>query len=110
MSSAVTFAIFAAVMAGNVMEIVVNHNRPKGEWTPIGSFVIAPACIAQAITDMLEGQSVSMTIFTVLAGLHLWIIWRWWTRRRKGKPSRVLGLVRNLGHRLVVVPVAGGAK
>ena len=39
------------------------------------------------------------------------VVWHWWRRRRQGKPSRVLGLVHDLGHKLGVVniPAEGGS-
>lgn len=47
----------------------------------------------------------------VFVGVFAWEAWRRWRRNRKDrKPSRVLGVVRNLGHRLAVVPVPGGAR
>lgn len=38
------------------------------------------------------------------AGILAWLAWREWRRGRQGRPSRLLGRVRNLGHRLVVTP------
>ena len=41
-------------------------------------------------------------IINIVLGLR--IIWYWWRKRRKPRPSRIAGRVRDLGHRLVVVP------
>lgn len=39
-----------------------------------------------------------------------WCAIQFWRRRKDRKPSRILGVVRNLGHRLAVVPVPGGSR
>lgn len=38
-----------------------------------------------------------------------YIAWRLWRDGRKRRPSRVAGVVRNLGHRLTVAPVPAGS-
>ena len=48
---------------------------------------------------------IAVTQDTAIAALCARIIWAWWRRRRKGKPSRVLGLVKDLGHKLGVVAI-----
>lgn len=67
--------------------------------------------VIYAVGTLLYGEKPGLSVmFAALAGFWAWCAWKTWRRRRKGKPSRVLGLVKNLGHRLTVVPVPGGAR
>jgi len=63
--------------------------------------------VAWYIPVMLAGQFASMSIGAGFAG---WFAYLAWKRRppRKRKPSKVAARIKDLGHRLVLVP-AGGA-
>ena len=55
--------------------------------------------------DIINHNWIDATCCAILTGRCIRVIWHWWRRRRQGKPSRVLGLVRNMGHRLAVVAI-----
>jgi hypothetical protein len=39
-----------------------------------------------------------------------YLLRRWWHRRGRKRAAKVAARIRDLGHRLVVVPVGGGAR
>ena len=43
-------------------------------------------------------------MFLALAAFYLWL---WWKQRKRKTPSRVLGVVMNVGHRLRVINIPG---
>jgi hypothetical protein len=60
-----------------------------------------------AILAMVAGDTPAILVNGALAAFFAWELWR--NRpRRKRKPSRVTGVVRDLGHRLTVAPVPAG--
>jgi len=63
-----------------------------------------------AVWDFVDGNQASGFAWIALGAYNAWLLWQWWRRRRQGKPSRVLGLVRDLGHRLTVAPVPVGSR
>lgn len=69
-------------------------------WALLGAYTAF--CTARAI---LARDGISSFIGITIAAMCARILWHWWRRRRQGKPSRVLGLVRDLGHKLGVVAV-----
>ena len=77
---------------------------------PLGAMVFGPLSAATAVYDVAAQRMVPACYFAAIAALNLWIVWDWWRRRKQRKPSRVLGLVRNLGHKLTVVPVPSGGR
>ena len=60
-----------------------------------------------AVPEIVQNDWLGIVDNVIVVSMCARIIWHWWRRRRKGKSSRVLGLIRSLGHRLVVVPVRG---
>jgi hypothetical protein len=71
----------------------------------------AAAClVAAGYFIVFWGGPVFGIPMVALAAYYAWRAWQHWRRRKNRKPSRVLGVVRNLGHRLEVVPAPGGAR
>jgi amino acid transporter len=62
-----------------------------------------------ALVNFASGDTGWAVYFAALSGLYAYWAWRWWRRRKNRKPSRVLGVVRDLGHRLTVTPVRAPA-
>ena len=60
------------------------------------------------VGDVRSGDWLQVTVDTTVTVMCVRVIWSWWRRRRQGKPSRVLGLVQDVGHKLAVVNVPAG--
>lgn len=89
---------------------VVEKRHP---WVSVAGYGALAVLYALAVVvAVLTGDITGWTwVRAAFAGVFAWEAWRRWRRNRKDrKPSRVLGVVRNLGHRLTVVPVPGGAR
>ena len=61
-----------------------------------------------SIGDILGHDWVLTTADAIAAAMCARIVWSWWRRRRQGTPSKVLGLVQDVGHKLAVVNVPAG--
>jgi hypothetical protein len=65
-----------------------------------------PLHLSIGAVDLALGRVWSAAFYAGLAGLHSYIAWRNRPRRNRFA-EKALGVVRNLGHRLVVVPAGG---
>ena len=90
---------------------VAKHTQPDAPF-PYTDVVWAATFSWWTPGDIARHDWALVAMNITIVAMSLRIIWHWWRRRRKGKPSRVLGLVRSLGHRLTVVavPVEDGAR
>jgi hypothetical protein len=88
-------------------DLIVAHVCRPGAGFP---WIFAFTGMANAvliIRQIIENNWLGAISNIIVTSMCARIIWHWWRRRRKGKPFKVLGLVGNLGHRLIVVPVRG---
>ena len=95
--------VIALWVLGNdrrIARVVSTPNVP-----PISEIVFAGLSIWWLSGEIPARDWLRTVTDTIVLAMCLRVIWHWWRRRRQGKPSRVLGLVRNLGHKLTVVPV-----
>lgn len=77
---------------------------------PAGAIFSTVYFAGLAIYQWFHNHDVPYTLFDVgVSAAWASVIWDWWRRRRQGKPSRVLGIVRDLGHKLTVQPIHGEA-
>ena len=70
--------------------------------------VVAAFSVAYFVPEALffSGGNMAARLFDVgVAAAWGSVLWDWWRRKRKGKPSRVLGLVKDLGHKLATVNI-----
>ena len=58
-----------------------------------------------ALRWLAEGSLIKGILHGVTASVAAWAIYEWWRMKRKGQPSKVLGYIRDLGHKLTVQPV-----
>lgn len=73
------------------------------DYDDVPAWVFVLGWILCGLGAMLAGLTVHAMVCGVFAALHLW---RWWDRHGRKRAHRALGVVRDLGHRLVVAPVA----
>ena len=59
----------------------------------------------RAVQLFISGPWVGGVVFGITASVAAWAIYEWWRMKRKGQPSKVLGYIRDLGHKLTVQPV-----
>lgn len=94
--------VVAAVLA------VVTHEwhlrRVIGcEDLPVWDVLLVGAGVRGAAVYVQREMYLEMACEVTIGVLAARIVWHWWRRRRRGRPSRALGVVRDLGHRLAVV-------
>jgi hypothetical protein len=74
-------------------------------YVPPASALDEPAAHADSCPDCNGWLVAEMTVFNAAcAGYWAWVLWSG-RKRKDRKPSRVLGVVADLGHRLAVHPV-----
>lgn len=83
----------------------IDH-RNKLAWDFYGYVLAAAANMVVAVADAVDGNQAMAAVRAALAGVIAWIAWRKRPPRRR-RPSKVAAKVRDLGHRLVVVPAGG---
>ena len=103
-------AIMIWYVAVNDRAIAAVVGRP---WPAIVlPLTVGVMCASYAVREAIGGDWPMCFSDAIIAAMAARILWHWWRARRKGTPSRVLGLVRDLGGKLAVVPVrteGGGA-
>lgn len=83
----------------------LQHNMAP-ERTPRWSIFISIWCGVWVPIGLATNVELdTLATMTVAGVVEAWIVWQWWRRRRQGRPSRVLGVIRDMGHRLTVEPV-----
>lgn len=105
------FAALALAFAfGGLLSWVMAYTdrQNKLAWDFYGYVLLAAANMIGAVADAVGGNQVMAAVRAALAGVIAWVAWRKRPPRRR-RPSKVAAKVRDLGHRLVVVP-AGGVK
>jgi hypothetical protein len=87
-------------------DIVAKRTRADADTVrAIAATVMALASIVSAIDVTIDGSTFYRVLAIFGAAAWTWIAWASWNRRnRRRRPSRVLSKVRDLGHRLAVVP------
>lgn len=101
----VALAFAVAALLSWVMAYIDRQN--KLAWDFYGYVLLAAANMIGAVADAVGGNQVMAAVRAALAGVIAWVAWR--KRPPRRRPSKVAAKVRDLGHRLVVVP-AGGVK
>ena len=104
--------IVHGTMAAVVIAMVVLPNnravayatRPDAEF-PFFYAGFGASSLIWTFVDVRSGDWVAVTADVVVVAMCARIVWSWWRRRRQGKPSKVLGLVQDVGHKLAVVNV-----
>lgn len=108
-----SFTVYSYVLLSvSILSVALSHFLPPPTpdcvpWLDVYSVVVNGA---GALFCLVWGLTVLGVACAISAALSAWRLWHWWRRRRQGKPSKVLGVVRNVGHKLVVAPVAGDAR
>lgn len=106
-------AILAMVVLGLLS---LAYGARTGRWDIVPILIDASVALGNAVIAgfIFASEYPVMGAFNAGAcAYYLWLAWDKWRRRKDRKPSRVLGVVRDLGHRLAVVNVAstpGGAQ
>jgi membrane protein implicated in regulation of membrane protease activity len=109
----VTATTLLSIPAWLAFFVLLDVAEKRFPWVSVAGYAALSALQAFAVAaSVLTGQVTGWTwLKAAFVGVFAWEAWRRWRRNRKDrKPSRVLGVVRNLGHRLAVVPVPGGAR
>lgn len=70
----------------------------------ICSAVFAVWCGVGAVVSLLQGEWLWLVVNVISTAYWAWVWWRGNRRRRKRWAARCAGIVRDLGHRLAVVP------
>ena len=101
----VTFVGFFVVLwvRSNDRDVATACARP--DRFPIAFALIGAYNAVVAIWDFVARDWIWFVGSITVAAMCARVLWHWWRRRRQGKPSRVLGLVTNMGHKLGVVAV-----
>lgn len=94
--------INVALIAVTIFFIVRDKQRNT---FPIYAIFILCLDGVSALASFVEGSWFMGILHGVTASVAAWAIYEWWRMKRKGKPSKVLGYIRDLGHKLTVQPV-----
>lgn len=97
--------IIAAWWRTNDADVAVVTAKPGLSVRLVTAMVVGGIDLAYLPVAIIQHDWPDAIMDAVVGFLCLRIIWHWWRRRRQGKPSRVLGLVRDLGHKLTVVNI-----
>lgn len=88
--------LFAAIIAADYrLGIVKDSPVEFSDWSALFGLLVA------TVSALFERK---MPLLVENGGLAAWLAWTIWSRRppRKRRESKVLGRIRDLGHRLVV--------
>lgn len=86
------------------------ERRRLPQFPTLCAYYVATGCPFGWIDYFLHGLGVQFLGDVVVTVWAAHVLWAWWRMRRQGRPSKVAGLVRDLGHRLAVVAVPAGAR
>jgi hypothetical protein len=73
----------------------------------VASLPLGIAWLAMGMWDAYQRKWVQVALDAALAG---YMLRNWWNRRGQKRAAKLAAMVRDLGHRLVVAPVTGGAR
>lgn len=108
-----SFTVYSyGLLSVSILSVALSHFFPpptpdRVPWRDVFSVAVNGPGALVAFTG---GWTILGVACGIPAALSAWTLWQWWRRRRQGKPSRVLGVIRDVGHKLVVAPVAGDAR
>lgn len=83
---------------------------PQGASRRFDDATDLPYGVACLVLAMWHAYLRNWVLSVLLAALAAWALRRWWNGRGRKRAARLAARVRDLGHRLVVVPATGGAR
>jgi NhaP-type Na+/H+ or K+/H+ antiporter len=94
-------ALVVGLVLGLFISVALEYTLVRRYGPHAANLYWACWCTMAAVITASHGSTVWSIINAAIAGWH-W--WQWWNRRGRKLAAKALGRVKNLGHRLVVVP------
>lgn len=109
-----SIAIYAAIglsMIGILTRLLMATGRIRAR---LGGAIEDALALPLGICFLVGAMKLAYEHAWGMAGIHVVLgalfFRNWWNRRGRKRAAKLAARVRNLGHRLVVVPVTGGAR